>query len=111
MSFEPLKLKPESGATLIKDESDAHAFMMHMNLGLQNKPHWQIARQTLGQYAASKGAEVKAWRAFRDAAKAEGGSPNKQPGTRALHCCLEAPRDLSSSSVRALRIFALIDAR
>jgi hypothetical protein len=70
--FDPLKLKPESGATLIKDESDAHAFMMHMNLGLQNKPHWQMARQTLGQFAVSKGAEVKAWRAFRDAAKAEG---------------------------------------
>jgi hypothetical protein len=72
MAFEPIKLRPESGATLIKDASDAHAFMMHMNLALQNKPHWQVARQALGQFSASQDAEFKAWRAFRDAANAEG---------------------------------------
>jgi hypothetical protein len=72
MAFEPLKLKPESGAILIKDESDAHAFLMHMNLHLQNKPHWQVAKQTLGQFVSSESAEIKAWRAFRDAAKVEG---------------------------------------
>ena len=72
MVFQPIKLRSESGAHRIKDASDAHAFMMHMNLGLQNKPHWQIARQALGQYTASQDAEFQAWRAFRDAAKAEG---------------------------------------
>ena len=72
MAFEPIKLRPESGANLIKDASDAHAFMMHMNLALQNKPHWQVAKQTLGQFTTSLNAELKAWRAFRDAAKAEG---------------------------------------
>jgi hypothetical protein len=43
-----------------------------MNLHLQNKPHWQVAKQTLCQFASSESAEIKAWRAFRDAAKAEG---------------------------------------
>jgi hypothetical protein len=65
MDFEPIKLRPESGA--IKDAADAHAFMMHMNLALQNKPHWQLAKQALGQFTASENAELKAWRAFRDA--------------------------------------------
>src|SRR5258708_26977676 len=46
--------------------------LMHMNLALQNKPHWQGARQALGQFTASQDAELKAWRAFRDAAKTEG---------------------------------------
>ena len=72
MTFEPVKLRPESGANRIKDASDAHAFMMPMNLALQNKPHWQVARQALGQFTASQDAELKAWRAFRDAAKTEG---------------------------------------
>jgi hypothetical protein len=45
MTFEPIRLRPESGANLIKDASEAHAFMMHMNMALQNKPHWQVARQ------------------------------------------------------------------
>jgi len=72
VAFEPVKLRPESGANLIKDASDAHAFMMHMNLALQNKPHWQVARRALGQLTASQDAELKAWRAFRDAAKTEG---------------------------------------
>jgi hypothetical protein len=72
MTFEPIRLRPESGANLIKDASDAHAFIMHMNLALQNNPHWQVARQALGQFAVSQDAELKTWRAFRDAASAEG---------------------------------------
>jgi hypothetical protein len=75
MYFEPIKLRPESGANVIKDAADAHAFMMHMNLALQNKPHWQLAKQAkqaLGQFTASENAEHKAWRAFRDAVKTEG---------------------------------------
>jgi hypothetical protein len=72
MAFAPIKLRPESGANLIKDASDAHAFMMHMNLALRNKPHWQVARQSLGLFSASPEAEHNAWRAFRDAARAEG---------------------------------------
>jgi hypothetical protein len=46
--------------------------MMHMNLALQNKPHWQLAEQALGQFTISENAELKGWRAFRDAVKAEG---------------------------------------
>jgi hypothetical protein len=72
MPFPPIKLRPESGANLIKDASDGHAFMMHMNLALQNSPHWQAARQALGLFSASPEAENNAWRAFRNAAKAEG---------------------------------------
>jgi hypothetical protein len=72
MDFEPIKLRPESGANMIKDAADAHAFMMHMNLALQNKPHWQLAKQAFGQFTASENAELKAWRAFRDAVKTEG---------------------------------------
>jgi hypothetical protein len=41
---EPVKLKLENLAQLSKDEADAHAFMVHMNLGLQNEPHWRLAR-------------------------------------------------------------------
>jgi hypothetical protein len=72
MAFETIGLKPESGAKLIKDAADANAFMMHMNLALQNKPHWQFAKQALGQFTASENGELKAWRAFRDAVMAEG---------------------------------------
>ena len=72
MAFEPMKLRPESGATRIRKVSDAHAFLMHMNLGLQNKPHWQVARQKLDQFTASQDAQFRAWRAFRDAANVEG---------------------------------------
>jgi hypothetical protein len=46
--------------------------MMHMNLALQNKPHWPLAKQALGQFTASENAKHKARRAFRDAVKAEG---------------------------------------
>jgi hypothetical protein len=72
MTFEPIRLRPESGANLIKDASEAHAFMMHMNMALQNRPHWQVARQAFAQFAASQDAELRAWRAFRDAARPEG---------------------------------------
>jgi hypothetical protein len=57
MPFPPIKLRPESGANLIKDASDAHAFMMHMNLALQSSSHWQAARQALGLFSASPEAE------------------------------------------------------
>jgi hypothetical protein len=72
VAFEPIKLRSESGANLIKDASDAHAFMMHMKLALRNRPHWEVARQALGLFSVSPEAELNAWRAFRDAAKAEG---------------------------------------
>jgi hypothetical protein len=55
---------------MIKDTSEAHAFIMHMNLPLQNKPHWQLARQALGQLSEDSG--LKALHPFRDAATAEG---------------------------------------
>jgi hypothetical protein len=72
MPFDPLRLKPTSGASRIKSADDAYSFMMHLNLTYQNKPHWQIARQAINLASASDASEVHAWRIFRDAAKAEG---------------------------------------
>jgi hypothetical protein len=42
MTFNSMKLKPESGANRIKSADDAYSFMAHMRLSYQNKPHWQI---------------------------------------------------------------------
>ncbi len=71
MAFDPLKLKPASGASRIKNADDAYSFMMHLNLSYQNKRHWQIARQAISLASASDASEVRAWRMFREAAKAE----------------------------------------
>ena len=72
MPFDPLRLKPTSGASRIKGADDAYSFMMHLNLTYQNRPHWQIARQAINLASASDASEVHAWRILRDAAKAEG---------------------------------------
>jgi hypothetical protein len=72
MAFTSMKLKPESGANRIKSADDAYSFMMHMRLSYQNKPHWQMARQTLNNAGASDDSEILAWRTFRAAAAAEG---------------------------------------
>jgi hypothetical protein len=72
MAFEPLKLKPESGATRICDADVAASFMMYLSLERQNKPHWQVARQALNHAGASDASEMQAWRTFRAAAAAEG---------------------------------------
>jgi len=72
MAFTSMKLKPESGANRIKSADDAYSFMVHMRLSYQNKPHWQVARQTLNHAGASDASEIQAWRAFRAAAVAEG---------------------------------------
>lgn len=71
MAFGPLKLKSVSGASKIKSADDAYSFMMHLSLSYQNKPHWQMARQAINLASASDASEVRAWRTFRDAAKAE----------------------------------------
>jgi hypothetical protein len=71
MAFTSMKLKPESGADLIKSADDAYSFVAHMRLSYQNKPHWQVARQALNNVAASDANEILAWRIFRDAAAAE----------------------------------------
>jgi hypothetical protein len=72
MAFTSLKLKPESGANLIRSADDAYSFVAHMRLSYQNKPHWQVARQALNNIAASDASEFLAWRTFREAAAAEG---------------------------------------
>jgi hypothetical protein len=72
MAFTSMKLKPESGANLIKSADDAYSFMAHMRLSYQNKPHWQVARQAINNAAASDASEIRAWRTFREAAGAEG---------------------------------------
>jgi hypothetical protein len=72
MAFIPLKLKPESGATGIRSADEAYSFMAHMRLSLQNKPHWQVARQAMNNTGGSDGSEAQAWRTFRAAASAEG---------------------------------------
>ena len=72
MPFTAMKLKPESGANLIKNADDAYSFVAHMRLSHQNKPHWQVARQALNNIAASDGSEIRAWRSFREAAAVEG---------------------------------------
>jgi hypothetical protein len=72
MPFDPLKLKPESGAKRIKCADDAYSFLAHMNLADRGKPHWQAARQALSHAGASDADELLAWRTFRTAAKAEG---------------------------------------
>jgi hypothetical protein len=72
MAFTSMKLKPESGANLIKSADDAYSFVAHMRLSYQNKPHWQVARQALNNVAASDASEIQAWRTFRQAADAEG---------------------------------------
>ena len=71
MPFNPLKLKPASGASRIKSSDDAYSFMMHLNLSYQNKRHWQIARQAINLASASDTSEGHAWRTFREAVKAE----------------------------------------
>jgi hypothetical protein len=72
MAFGSLKLKPESGANRIGSADDAYSFMVHMRLSYQNKPHWQVARQAINNFAASDASEIRAWRTFREAAAAEG---------------------------------------
>jgi hypothetical protein len=72
MAFTSMKLKPESGANLIKSADDAYSFMAHMRLSYQNKPHWQVARQAINNAAASDASEILAWQTFREAAGAEG---------------------------------------
>jgi hypothetical protein len=72
MAFTSMKLKPESGANLIKSADDAYSFVAHMRLSYQNKPHWQMARQALNNAFASDDSEIRAWRTFRAAAVAEG---------------------------------------
>ena len=67
-----MKLKPESGANQIKSADDAYSFMVHMRLSYQNKPHWQVARQSLQHTGASNASEIQAWRSFRAASAAEG---------------------------------------
>jgi hypothetical protein len=58
MAFEPLKLKPESGATRICDADVAASFIMYMSLERQNKPRWQMARQALNQAGASRARQL-----------------------------------------------------
>jgi hypothetical protein len=60
MGFNPLNLKPASGASRIKNPDDAYSFMMHLNLSYQNKPHWQIARQAINLASASDAGEIHA---------------------------------------------------
>jgi len=72
MAFNSMKLKPESGANRIKSADDAYSFMIHMRRSYQDKPHWQAARQAINNFSASDACEVRAWRAFREAAAAEG---------------------------------------
>jgi hypothetical protein len=72
MAFTSLKLNPASGANRIKSADDAYAFMMHMRLSYRDKPHWQVAKQALNNAGASDDCEIRAWRAFRAAAAAEG---------------------------------------
>jgi hypothetical protein len=67
-----MKLKSESGGTRIKSADDAYSFMVHMRLSYQNKPHWQAARQAVGQASMSDASEIRAWRSFREAVVAEG---------------------------------------
>ena len=71
MTFGSLKLKPSSGASRIKNTDDAYSFMMHLNLSYRNKPHWQMAWQTINLATASEASETHAWRVFRDAVKSE----------------------------------------
>jgi hypothetical protein len=52
VAFEPVKLRPESGANLIKDASDAHAFMMHMNFSPAETPAFWTLQTYLGQSEA-----------------------------------------------------------
>jgi hypothetical protein len=72
MAFSSVRLKPESGANLIQSADDAYSFVAHMRLSYQNKPHWQLARQALYNFAASDASEIQTWRTFREAAVAEG---------------------------------------
>ena len=72
MSFDPLTLRPTSGASKIKNADDAYSFVMHLSLSYQNKPHWQMARQAITHAGVSDAIEVHAWRVFRYAAEAEG---------------------------------------
>jgi hypothetical protein len=72
MAFAPVKLKPESGANRISSADDAYSFVLHIRFSYQNKPHWQMAKQALKNVCASDTGEIRAWRAFRVAAAAEG---------------------------------------
>lgn len=72
MTFNPLKLKPESGARRIQSADDAYSFVAHMSLTVLTKPHWRTARQALRHAGVSDAGELLAWRTFRAAAKAEG---------------------------------------
>jgi hypothetical protein len=67
MAFEPLKLKPESGATRICDADVAASFIMYMSLERQNMPRWQMARQALNQAGASRAGEYRARQLFQEA--------------------------------------------
>ncbi len=72
MIFNPLKLKPESGASRIQTADDAYSFVAHMSSAVLSKPHWRTARQALCHAGVSDAGELLAWRTFRAAAKAEG---------------------------------------
>jgi hypothetical protein len=72
MTFNPLQLRPESGANRIRSADDAYSFVAHMNVAVLNKPHWRVARQALRHAGVSADGESTAWRTFRAAAEAEG---------------------------------------
>lgn len=72
MTFNPLKLKPESGASRIQSADDAYSFVAHMSSAVLSRPHWRTARQALSHAGVSDAGELLAWRTFRAAAKAEG---------------------------------------
>jgi hypothetical protein len=72
MAFAPVKLKPESGANRIGGADEAYSFVLHSRPSYQNKPHWQMAKLALNNVCASDTGEIRAWRAFRAAAAAEG---------------------------------------
>jgi hypothetical protein len=72
MAFAPVKLKPESGANRISNADDAYSFVLHIRFSYQSKPHWRMAKQALNNVCASDTGEIRAWRAFRAAAAAEG---------------------------------------
>src|SRR6202042_3392460 len=78
MAFASLRLKSESGANRIKSADDAYSFVAHMRLSYQNKPHWQIAKQTLNHAGSSDASEILAWRPFRAAVEAKTGFWNRE---------------------------------
>jgi hypothetical protein len=80
VTFAPLNLKPESGATKIASADDAYSFVAHLSWGVLIKPHWEPAQKALKHAGVSDSGELLAWQTFRAAAKAEGWLLEPAPG-------------------------------